>query len=822
MLLLVAAGVLSFSFGDVPEGVAICVVILLNALIGFLTEVRAIKSMEALRRLGTVSTRVRRESDEFEIDAEELVLGDVVLLEAGDVITADLRLVACSRLQVDESPLTGESMPVQKSPAPVAPDTVLAERSCMLYKGTSLTLGSCEAVVVSTGMNTELGRIYSLVEQAEKTATPLEKRLEKLGRRLIVATGVIGLVIVGMGAAAGKETLLMIETAIALSVAAIPEGLPVVATIALARGMLRMARRNALVRNLSAVETLGSTGVICTDKTGTLTENRMTATVAVVGGGSRFDLSEHEQWGDEDDGGPLSDLRRMLEVAVLCNNAALPHPGSGQDGVAVGDPTEIALLEAARTSGIEKHDMHSRFPERREVPFDSTTKLMATFHQTASGFTAAVKGAPEAVLSVCSMHGPVPFLEEEKEEWRERSAQLASHGLRVLAFASRQVTSPDVEAYRDLSFLGLIAMADPPRRDVRTSIDLCQEAGIRVIMVTGDQPLTARSIAISVGLTDDPDEKVVHGSDVGSIDDLSPDERENLIRLNIFSRVSPEQKLDIIELHQQNGSVVAMTGDGVNDAPALKKADIGVAMGRRGTQVAREAADMVLKDDAFSTIVDAVAQGRAIFSNIRRFVFYLMSCNVSEIMAVSLAAMVNAPLPILPLQILFLNLVTDVFPALALGVGKGEASLMRAPPRDPREPILRKPQWMGIAGFGMLITVATLASLAAAVRLLGMEPEEAVTISFLTLAFAQLWHVFNMRDRSSGLLRNQITSNPMVWIAIAVCIGLIFLALYVPALASVLQLTAPGGSGWAMVAGFSLLPLLLGQLWLVLRSVPRE
>ncbi|NIO03031.1 MAG: HAD-IC family P-type ATPase [Proteobacteria bacterium] len=823
IVLLAAAAALSFVLGDWVEGLAIMAVIFINAGIGFLTELRAVRSMEALYRMGRVTARVRREGRTQEILSEDLVPGDIVLLEGGDVIAADLRLTEASKLQVDESALTGESFPVSKDAGPLSPDTSLAERANMVFKGTAVTRGSGEGLVVATGMGTELGQISSLVEETKDEETPLERRLDQMSRRLIWVTLAIVVLVAAAGILAGKEMFLMIETAIALAVAAVPEGLPIVATIALARGMWRMARRNALINRLSAVETLGATNVICTDKTGTLTENRMAVSEIVLESQTiPFDgdgvLAESGVSKDRKsvDFSKNRILREALEVGVLCNNASLDIHDSERIR-AIGDPLEAALLFAGARAQIHREELNRKLPEVREEAFDSDVKMMATFHRDEDRFKVAVKGAPEVVLEVSSqirtIEGQRAMGVTDRKRWLRRNEEMAEKGLRVLALATKEVATIDAEPYDQLIFLGLVGLIDPPRSDVRQAITSCRDAGIRVIMVTGDQAETARNVGLAVDLIDTTDGvAVVPGKEIGNPDRLSEADRKRLLQVLIFARVSPKQKLDLIALHQGNNSVVAMTGDGVNDAPALKKADIGVAMGQRGTQVAREAADMILKDDAFPTIVVAIEQGRVIFNNIRKFVLYLISCNVSEIMAVSLASLVNAPLPILPLQILFLNLVTDVFPALALGVGEGDPTIMNDRPRDPREPILTRHHWLAIGGYGLTMTLSVLGALTLALIWLKMGEGQAVTVSFLTLAFTQLWHVFNMRDRRSGLILNEITRNPFVWGALALCVTLLLLAVYIPGLASVLKLENPGATGWILVIVMSLIPCLLGQI----------
>lgn len=854
--LLVVAAALSFVFGGAVEGVAILVVLLLNAAIGFATEMRAVQSMEALRELADVRTTVRREGTSRRIPAQEVVPGDVVVVEAGDVVTADLRLVEASRLQASEAALTGESAPVEKAVDPVDEETILAERESMLYKGTAVTRGTGAGVAVSTGMETELGVISRLVEEAEEEITPLEHRLDALGRRLVWVTLALAVLVALSGILVGKEVLLIVETAIALAVAAIPEGLPIVATIALARGMLRMARRNALVERLSAVETLGSTDVILTDKTGTLTENRMTVVelalpgleLEVEEGGARF-VTE---------GGPVAvgeapPLREALTVGVLCNSASLadgPAPGTAGgteegedrpegardagDGAgpreAVGDPMEAALLAVGRRAGLERGELLEERPEVHREAFDPEVKMMATVHRRDGAYRVAVKGAPEAVLEASDRlripEGERELDEAARQRWLDRNAEMGREGMRVLALAAKSAEEAGADPYRGLTFLGLVGLLDPPRRDVRPAIAACHDAGVRVVMVTGDQGETARNVAAAVGLAGEEDPAVT-GDRIAPPERLSDADREALLAAPVFARTSPRQKLDLIALHQGARSVVAMIGDGVNDAPALKKADIGVAMGQRGTAVAREAADMVLQDDRFGTIVTAIEQGRVIFENIRKFVVYLLSCNASEILVVALATLANAPLPILPLQILFLNLVTDVFPALALGVGEGDRRVMDRPPREPGEPVLTGGHWRVIAGFGALLTVAVLGGLALALLWLELPVPEAVSISFLILAFGQLWHVFNMADPDAGLLVNDVTRNRWVWGAVALCVGLLLVAAYVPVIADVLEVIPPGPRGWGLVLGLSAVPLVVGRtatfLWRRLRpSRPRR
>lgn len=816
--LLALAALVAFLFDDWVEGLAITAVIAINGLIGFFTELRAVRSMEALRSLGVTQSTVRRDGKARQISAEELVPGDLVVLESGDAITADLRLIEASKFQVNESTLTGESTPVGKNLEPVPEETPLAERSNLVFKGTFVTRGSGLGIVVRTGMDTELGTISSLVEEAgAEEKTPLEKRLDALGGQLVWVTLAITAIVAVLGWLRGKGLILMIETAVALAVAAIPEGLPIVATIALARGMLRMARKNALIRRLGAVETLGATNVIFTDKTGTLTENQMTVVRILVGSGEAEieGVRPRERSATPDAANGASEaspelIREALEIGLLCNNASL----NGEEGAAgVGDPMEVALLVAGKSADLEQERLREEWPEEREVAFDPDVKMMATFHAHDGSYRVAVKGAPETILEHSAGYrekaGEWTALDaRSRSGWLERSERMAAEGLRVLALATKSTDDLHSEPYRDLILVALVGIMDPPRQDVRKAIEECQRAGIRVVMVTGDQAVTASTIARETRLVKDESESVVLGHELEAAG--AP---ESLADTAIFARVSPRQKLALIENYQQRGAIVAMTGDGVNDAPALEKADIGIAMGRRGTQVAREASDMILQDDAFPTIVAAIEQGRVIFGNIRKFVMYLLSCNVSEIAVVGLASVAGAPLPLLPLQILFLNLVTDVFPALALGVGEGGRNVMDEAPRDPREPVLPARLWWRIAGSASLITISVLLALWLARSRLELDLPAAVTVSFLTLSMAQLWHVFNMRDRGGGVFRNEITRNPYIWVALSICLGLLGLALFTPFLTRVLQLAYPGNEGLILALGMSLVPWFGGALF---------
>jgi Ca2+-transporting ATPase len=804
--LLAAAAAISLIMGDIAEGGAIIIVLLLNGTIGFVTELRAARSMEALFRIAEVRTRVRRDGRVQMIDARDVVPGDVVVLEGGDVVTADLRLSEASSLQADESILTGEAAPVAKSAEPVAEDTILAERTSMVFKGTAITRGAGEAIVTATGMATELGRISQLTEAAQGVTSPLEVRLERLGHTLIWLTLVLAAGTALTGILRGQDLAIMIQTAVALAVAAIPEGLPVVATLALARGMWRMARRNALIRRLSAVETLGATTLILTDKTGTLTENRM----SVV----RFVLEDGEFEPEASD--PSVEL--ALRTGAACTTAELGH--GNRKGT--GDPMELALLEAAERVGVapleRRLEQHAFDPERR---------MMATVSAEADGAFYAIKGAPEAVIEACSQvldrDGPRALTDTEKLEWVRRNEGVAAEGLRTLGLAMKSEGRAGAEPYEGLTLIGLVCLADPLRADVPPAIAACRAAGVRVVMMTGDHAATAARIASDAGIGNDGP-MVIEGRELAVLDlNCAGEETQARVRAaDVFGRVAPETKLTLVSFHQQDGQIVAMTGDGVNDAPALKQADIGVAMGLRGTQVAREAADMVLNDDDFATIVEAVRQGRIIFGNIRKFIVYLMSCNLSEVLIVAVAVGAGLPVPLLPLQILYLNLVTDVFPAFALGLSQGDGQEMNRPPRNPSEPLIGPPEWLRIAGLGAAQSIATLAAFVLALFQMDLPVDQAVTVAFLTLALGQLWNVLNTRAADTRLIANDVTRNPFVWGALALCLALIGAALWLPGLSAALNLVTPGREGLVLAAGASLIPLVLGQAALAFTRVFRQ
>lgn len=786
--ILAVAGILAFIFSDPLEGIAISVVILISAGIGFFMELRAIRSLEALRKMGQVMTHVFRSGKKVKIRASEVVPGDIITLQAGDVVTADARLIKVDTLSVKESALTGESIPVNKVSDILGENTQITDQLNMVFRGTTIATGSGKAVVTSTGKHTQLGKIQQMGVEAEKASTPLEKKLSQLGKWLIWLTLFFALLIILMGYIRGKDLLLMIETGVALAVAAIPEGLPIVATIALAQGMLRLSKKQVIIKKLEAVQTLGATDIICTDKTGTLTEDKMKVHSVLYE--SEFLTNFQDLASDTSD--PAFEekvFEKMMMAAILCNNAN-PDDGDGQD-----DSIELALMDFAISLGFDIVSIKNEYPEALELPFDAERKLMATVNRKNNQYAVYVKGAFESLLPHCNQilgaDGTTPF--DNKASWNKKMEDLACQGLRILAFAYREVPEiPDKEALvEDLTFLGIMGFIDPPREDVKPVIDIYKKAGIRVVMVTGDHPGTSQKIAQEVGLLSagDASEKVILGKDLPNRVTEKNENSLALLDASVFARVTPQQKLDLVTQFQKRRHIVGMIGDGINDVPALKKADIGIAMGIRGTEAAREVADVILKNDKFAAIEMAIRQGRVVFQNIRQFVVYLLSCNLAEILSVGLAALLNLPSPLLPLQILFLNLVTDVFPALALGLGKGEDDIMEQPPKNPQEPIMSREDWYATAVFGLSISASVLGVVAYGSFVLDLDPELINNMAFYTLVLSQLFNVFNMPKVDESFLLNEVTRNPWVWGALVLSVLITLGAYLIPPIATALSLT---------------------------------
>ncbi|MBS1554108.1 MAG: cation-translocating P-type ATPase [Bacteroidetes bacterium] len=815
-LLILAAG-LSFFFQEWLDGSAILVVIIINSIIGFYMEYQAERSMEALKKMSVLPAKVIRNGEMKEINAEELAPGDLIFMEAGDMVPADGRILRSSQLQVDEAALTGESIPVEKKMATLPESTNLAERINMVYKGTFVTKGNTYCLLTGTGMQTELGKIASLVQSAEQAATPLEKKLEQFSKKLIKVTVALVVIIFFAGILNGQHILEMLETAIALAVAAVPEGLPIVATLALAQGMMKMARHNVIVKKLSAVETLGGTNVICTDKTGTLTQNKIEVHVIVTPSG-KYDVSNGKIVNSSDPA-----FQRVLACSVLCNTAAL-----GIDGSETGDPLEVGLLKFAIAQGTSIEAMRKENPVVQEEPFSSETKIMATRHLAIEGKSLIyAKGAAEELLDKCryvingteefELHGAL------KKNLLMEAEKLSASGYRVIAAATRMAGSEEDSLTSGLVFAGLIGMIDPPRADVFNAVNECKSAGIKVIMITGDHPATAENIGRQLGILNQGDRSVMTGKDMKDYDRLSEGEKDDWVGTTVFARVSPKQKLDLVNVLQDRKHIVGMTGDGVNDAPALKKSDIGIAMGLRGTQVAQEVADMVLKDDSFSSIVLAIRQGRIIFDNIRKFVIFLLSCNMSELFVIAVASVLNLHFQLFPLQILYINIITDVLPALALGVTAGGTSIMKQPPRNTDEPIIDTNRWTAIIAYSVIITLTTLGAVFISHYTVHKSetwnPELCNNILFFTLIFSQLLHVFNMNAAGSRFFTSEVMKNRYVWYAVVACLALLFISYQIEIVRKALDIFPMSNEDWMISIGMSFTSLILIQIFKAFKIV---
>ncbi len=823
VLVLIVAALISGFLGDFKDAVAILLIVILNAVLGFRQEYQAERAMAALKRLAVPVVKVRRDGHIQEISARELAPGDIVQLEAGNLIPADGRLLTSASLRVQEAALTGESEPVEKvALTTFAAEQPLAERRNMVYRGTLVGYGRGEAIITETGMRTELGHVADLMQAIENEPTPLQRRLDQLGRKLALVALLLVAVIFGFGLLRGDNLRILLLTAVSLAVAAVPEGLPAIVTIVLALGAQRMLQRHALIRNLPAVETLGSVTVICSDKTGTLTENRMTVTMLDVAG-ERIDFIAQVNHDHSNIISGLESARSETQSAVallltgsaLCNDATLQIDEQAPVPFRVlGDPTEAALVVAAARVGLLKQALEQLFPRVAEAPFDSQRKRMTTVHQrpaldiplpaglatlqglpimtNASAYTAITKGALDSLLEISTrvwMNNQVqPLQPAQRAQILAAHNDLAQKGMRVLGVALRglaTIPAPgQVEAIEhELIFIGMVAMIDPPRSEVKAAIQICQTAGIRPLMITGDHPLTARQIAQQLGIS--TDDRLLTGRE---LDNLTIAELEDVVgEVAVYARVAPAHKLNIVEALQRRGQIVAMTGDGVNDAPALKRADIGVAMGITGTDVAKEAADIVLQDDNFATIVAAIEEGRVIYDNIRKFIKYLLSCNSGEILVMLVGPLLGMPLPLLPLQILWMNLVTDGFPALALGLEPAERNVMRRPPYAPAESIFSRGVGRDIIWIGLLMGVTSLG--------LGYWYWQAgnpawQTITFTTLTLSQLALALAVRSEQDSLFQVGLFSNKAMLGAVGLTFGLQMAVIYAPWLQDVFK-TAP-------------------------------
>ena len=816
IIILIAASVITAFIGEIRDTIVILAIVILNTILGFSQEYRAEKAMAALKKMSVPKVRVKRDGEIIGVNSTEVVPGDIVLLEAGNVVPADMRLIEATNLKIQESALTGESEAVEKTTEPITEENPsLGDRKNMAYSGTVVTYGRGAGIVTATAMDTELGKIAAMIQSSSETQTPLQKNIDQLGKILAaIALGIVAVIFV-MGLLRGEDLELMFLTAVSFAVAAVPEGLPTVVTIALALGAQRMLKKNALVRKLMAVETLGSVTTICSDKTGTITENKMKVTVVEMAGRTmdfgKEDSPDPEALPEDDN----KAFEVMLTAAALCNDAEIRPPvHKKQQADIIGDPTEGALVYAAYRVGIEKADLEEAMPRILELPFDSQRKRMTTIHEIVSTpkgavpadvpehlleqgvekFVAFTKGAVDSLTGVCDRVLEGDDIHQMNDEWKksiiETNNNLAANGMRVLGVAFRPVNQSEVDEKkieeRNLIFAGMFGMMDPAREGVKESIITAREAGIRTIMITGDHPLTAGYIAQSLTMIEDKSNVVV-GS---KIETLSDDEIDRITSTtSVYARVAPEHKLKIIRSLQRHGQTVAMTGDGVNDAPALKQADIGIAMGITGTDVTKEVADMVLTDDNFATIVSAVREGRTIFDNIQKFIRYILASNFGEIWIMLLGPFMGISLPLAPLQILWLNLVTDGVPALALAVEPPERDIMKRPPNPTKQHVLAN------GGWNVILIGLLLASFSLGIGLIYWLNDVNGpwrTMLFSTLVFSQLFFALSVRSRTKSIFNNPFRENPSLMYAVIGSFGLQLIVIYVPLMQKLFSTQALG------------------------------
>jgi Ca2+-transporting ATPase len=837
---LIGAAVISGLLEDWLDAAAILAIVFLNGLLGFVQEFRAERSLAALRKMSVATARVFRDGVLRPIPARELVPGDLILLEAGDRVPADARLIYATNFQSQEASLTGESTPVQKAATALdRSDVPLADRTNMAFMGTIAVAGKARALVVATALRTELGRIAAMIQkesEAERAETPLQRRLEQFGYTLLWLALAVVAVVFALGYLRGEPLVTMFMTSVSLAVAAVPEGLPTVVTITLALGVTRMVKRHALIRKLPAVETLGSATVICTDKTGTLTKNEMTVTKLFVGTAA-FDVTGegYEPVGEIREASGVKreatypdpsrlppGLRDLLTAAVLCNGATL----RGENGTwqVIGDPTEGALLVAAAKVALTKEGLEDRAPVEEEIPFDAERKMMTVIRRTADGSMAYVKGAPDVLLPRCThrltLDGLIePMSDQQQQIMLDTNASLAQQTLRVLAVAHRRLDDHGMNlsadaVEEDLVFLGLFAMKDPLRPEAAEAVRLCREAGIKTVMITGDHKETAIAIARDLGLHDG-DGSALSGHEMNH---LTEEQLAQCVeRIAVYARVSAEHKLRIIQAWKRRGAIVAMTGDGVNDAPAIKAADIGIAMGLSGTDVTKEAADMVVTDDNFASIAAAVEEGRGVFDNIRKTVHFLLSCNLSEVLVMLFATLLGLPIPLLPIQILWMNLVTDGIPALALAVDPKAPDLMKRPPRRPEARLLDGGRLLAIGGEGLMLGLIALGAFSYSLYGLHQELDQARTVAFTVMVVAQLVHVFNCRSERLSLFQLGVgTNRALVW-AFLLSLVVQVAVLTIPVVAPIFKVASLPIEDWVLMGAMGILPFVMMESIKLLR-----
>jgi P-type Ca2+ transporter type 2C len=834
VMILIIASIVSAIVGEVTDSLVIIGIVIINACLGVFQEYRAGKALEALKKMSAPNAKVIRDGEPLTIPSADLVPGDIVILETGDYVPADVRLFSAVNLKVEEAALTGESVPVDKNAElRLEGDIGLGDQINSCFMSTLVTYGRGGGIVTSTGMNTVIGKIAEMIQEDQVEDTPLQKKLAKMGKLLGTGCLIICAIVFLMGLLRGEPILEMFMTSISLAVAAIPEGLPAVVTIVLALGMQRMAKHNSIMKKLHAVETLGSTTVICSDKTGTLTQNQMTIVKMFIPG------MEIDVQGDGyNPSGKITSqnnvvnvneepsVARLIEIQALCNDSRLEHvvQDSLDEWRIIGDPTEGAMIVAAAKAGINREEINQKQPRLQEIPFDSKRKLMTTFHRGESGnLMTFAKGAPDILVERCTRimrrDGTIDAIsKQDVENIMQENKVLAGQAYRVLAMAFNLIKqipeqpTPEQDE-KELVFCGLVGMIDPPRAEAIEAIKVCKTAGIRVVMITGDYRDTAAAIARQLGIITSEDQ-VLAGADLNNMDD---NELSNAAKnVNVYARVSPEHKVRIVQAMKSNGGIAAMTGDGVNDAPALKRADIGVAMGITGTDVTKESADMILTDDNFSSIVKAVEEGRVIYSNIRKFVFFLMSCNVGEILIIFLSMLFEWPIPLLPIHLLWVNLLTDAFPALALGTEKKEPGIMQEPPRNPNEPIINRDMIINIAVQSGVMTAAVLGSFYFAWQKYDIHMGR--TYALTTLIICELLRAYTARSEKYTALKIGIFSNKNMNLATVVSFGLLLIIMLIPAVRQVFNIEILHWYDWDFIVIIATMPYLFGELTKVIKA----
>ena len=816
IVILIIAAILSIFLGDTFEGAVIIGIVVLNAVLGTYQENRASNALEALKSMAAPKAKVIRGGNTISISSKEVVPGDIVLLEAGDYVPADMRLIESINLKIDESALTGESVAVEKdADASIEKDAPLGDRLNLAYMSTIVTYGRGKGVVVGTAMDTEMGQIADMLNESEESQTPLQQKLSEFGKVLGFICVAVSVIIFVLGMIRGEDMFDMFMTAVSLAVAAIPEGLPAVVTVVLAMGMQRMIKRHAIMKKLSAVETLGSTSTICTDKTGTLTQNKMTVQ-KVFNGTSEWDVTGSGYGFDGAINNPKQSsdvLEKLFQIAALCNDSKV----NGEE--VIGDPTEGALIVLSAKGGHQKEALNEAYPRLDEYPFDSDRKLMSTVHRIEGERQLLTKGAPDVVLKRADrilLDGEVQPLDDTmRDAIMEKNKAYAMNALRVLGYAYKPVAEDAnlQEEEEALIFVGLTGMIDPPREEAKKAVALCKKAGIRVVMITGDHITTATAIANEIGILDDAHEAM----EGARINDYSPEEfREVVKKVNVFARVSPEHKVKIVTAIKENGDIAAMTGDGVNDAPALNKADIGIAMGITGTDVSKEAADMILTDDNFASIVDAVEEGRIIYSNIRKFVGFLLSCNIGEILIIFLAILMRWPVPLLPIQLLWVNLITDSFPAFALGLEEGEAGIMDQQPRDKDEPIVDKRMRVALIFQSIGLTIAVLTSFRLGYTVFGADAADPMmigrTFCFITLIVGELFRAYSARSETKALWQINMFGNKYMNYSVLGAMALLTVVIYVPFISTIFSTTALGALHLAIAVVLGIIPTIFSEI----------